>query len=493
MNRGADLNTGFLSCLGCTPLLYSLHKGQPGIAEYLVLQGASISGRTCESYDTRGYSVFHYASSRNFHELLSILLWKHPTALQDIPDLVHPLHLAILNKATECVRLMLRHAESCMFVKQRIGEHSKLAVLPHLRKTSVKSLTNLQIKGDSRYLLARPWSHACDDGVSFHCEPWKAISGALQRATPLRIAASTGDCEIAKVLLEGGSLIDVEVSLREAPLHWASVGGSGAMIKLLLRYGANPNTQNRDLLTLAMLSSELGNLEAIQALENGGADLKMRNIGAESVLHIALRYNRFHVLFYLLNKGTRFDLGIENSAGTSVLALILHLGSSRLPQLLHVLPSIGHYFPQESNALTAAVRGLYITTKSMKMLLKRVPQEILPNLLTHRARMGGTPLYADCTLTVPRVQTSVISLLLNAGAQLELEGGEYGTPLMGACAAGRLAAVKLLLAKGAKSVYNKDGQTFSACNASRYFPEVTRWLLVGRYEEGSGSRLLTSP
>ena len=116
VDGGADLDVGIVSCLGCTPLLYSLHMAQPRMAEYLALQGASITGSTCESCDTRGYSVLHYAASRNYHELLRILLEKHLTALHHTVDPVHPLHLAILNNATECVRLMLFHASTGMLL-----------------------------------------------------------------------------------------------------------------------------------------------------------------------------------------------------------------------------------------------------------------------------------------------------------------------------------------------------------------------------------------
>ena len=84
----------------------------------------------------------------------------------------------------------------------------------------------------------------------------------------------------------------------------------------------------------------------------------------------------------------------------------------------------------------------------------------------------------------------MINTLLEAGAQLEQEGGEHGTPLMGACAAGRLAAVKVLVSKSAKISYEKEGQIFSALRAAKHFPEITRWLLVGRFTEGR--RLLTN-
>ena len=80
-------------------------------------------------------------------------------------------------------------------------------------------------------------------------------------------------------------------------------------------------------------------------------------------------------------------------------------------------------------------------------------------------------------------------MLLGAGAQVELEGGDHGTPPMGACAAGRLTAVKILVSKGANISYKKEGETVSALDAAKHFPDVKRWLLVGRYIEGP--RLLT--
>ena len=60
---------------------------------------------------------------------------------------------------------------------------------------------------------------------------------------------------------------------------------------------------------------------------------------------------------------------------------------------------------------------------------------------------------------------------------------------MGACATGRLSAVKVLVSKGAKIYYTKDGSTISALDKAKHFPKITRWLLVGRYIEGP--RLLT--
>ncbi len=113
-------------------------------------------------------------------------------------------------------------------------------------------------------------------------------------------------------------------------------------------------------------------------------------------------------------------------------------------------------------------------------LLRRVPKDLAASLLAHRALMGGTPLYAAATSS----SEVVIDMLFDAGADVELEGGDHGTPLMGACAAGRLEVVKALVRKGASTSYRKDGKLFSALSTARLHPNVIRWLLVGRFMEG---------
>ena len=125
-----------------------------------------------------------------------------------------------------------------------------------------------------------------------------------------------------------------------------------------------------------------------------------------------------------------------------------------------------------------------VTTFILKGLLRRLPQALIPTLLQHQDRFCGTPLYAACTIAFRPLQIDKVNILLEAGAELKHEGGEHGTPLMGACAAGRLAAINFLASKGAKIVCERDGQIFSALRAGKHFPEVTRWLLVGRFVEG---------
>ena len=105
---GTNLASRFGWCMGCTSLLYSLHKKQIAIAEYLVSQGVPTAGRTCKAWATAGFTPFHYAAVWNSIELLRLLLGKSPEIYVDHHS-IHPIHLAVLKSNAECVKLILDH------------------------------------------------------------------------------------------------------------------------------------------------------------------------------------------------------------------------------------------------------------------------------------------------------------------------------------------------------------------------------------------------
>ncbi len=88
--------------------------GRDTIAEYLLSQGASTAGITCEVWDTRGFTAFHYAAAWGSVELLRLLLEKSPSEIYLRHDPIHPLHLAVLIDSAECVRVMIDHVSEGM-------------------------------------------------------------------------------------------------------------------------------------------------------------------------------------------------------------------------------------------------------------------------------------------------------------------------------------------------------------------------------------------
>ena len=108
---GVDFNAGYQDCNGCTPLLCSLYKERPDIAQHLALHGATPEGATCNIINPLGYSAFHHAAQRNYVEVLRILLERHRDQYHELVHPVHPVHLAISSKSPECVELLMTEAE----------------------------------------------------------------------------------------------------------------------------------------------------------------------------------------------------------------------------------------------------------------------------------------------------------------------------------------------------------------------------------------------
>lgn len=218
----------------------------------------------------------------------------------------------------------------------------------------------------------------------------------------------------------------------------------------------------------------------VRVLVKGGANVRLRSHVGETALHFATRNGAKDVVILLM---TGSYLRVKDVLGLSALwKAIRQTSAFPMSFLVNLAPPSEVYDLQGYTILKAAV--IYRSAIEVKMLLRRVPTGHLPRLLNHRA-VDGTPLLLAAK--VPKVDT--IALLLDAGAHLELEGSEHGTPLMAACATGRDAAVKSLVARGARTSYVKDGEAYSAITAAKYHPPVRRWLLVGRFQEGP--KLLT--
>jgi len=472
VQQGVDLDAGYQNCNGCTPLLYSLQLEQPVIAEYLALEGAAPAGKICPDFNPSGFSVFHLAAMRNHFELLRILLERHPNQYLHLTDAIHPFHLAIVYQATECASLMISHIGRSSSKAHRLS--IRLTILTE--GTSTSAASHQYAKGCA-YHLANLRVGILD--VSFNLDILRSND------TPLLLATAVKTHKIARLLLEAGSLVDEGDLTHKTPLHHAASLGDGEMVKLLLELGANPQVRNDVLSTPAMCAAAGGHLQALQALSRGGADLQILDYYRYNALYHAVFRSRTEAFLYLMATMKVCDLAQKTIFGESALEGAFRVSEHNMQiLLLNIAPSPGAYCPGKSNILTAAVGNPSMTAAVMRMLLRRVPQEFLPTLLTHRSTFGDTPLYVACTRTRMSLQSTMISLLLDAGAELETEGGEYGTPLMGACATGRLQAVKLLARKGAKMLYcNEHGRSFSALRAAKHFPGIVRWLLVGRYTD----------
>ena len=278
--------------------------------------------------------------------------------------------------------------------------------------------------------------------------PWPLKPGTvwsqtdLATARPLHIAAYFGHLEIAKFLIDHGASVDCVDDRLRTPLHFAAKHGRTQVVKLLIHSGTNVNALNDRLQSPCMKAAYYSSLEPIQLLVEGGSDLTLQDWRHQTALYLANYRNHRKVVVFLITNMKRCLLKAEAVSGDSALSMMLRwTNPSYSSFILNIAPNPSVYEPQQSNVLSAVAE-----TNShihLKMLLRRLPKALIPKLLAHRDRGSGTPLYAAATRPAERC----IDILLEAGADLELEGGHHGTPLMGACATGRLEVGELWCAK----------------------------------------------
>ncbi|KAI4274555.1 MAG: hypothetical protein LQ337_003852 [Flavoplaca oasis] len=350
-----------------------------------------------------------------------------------------------------------------MTANSGLEKRSQSQFHPCGQKYDASHLANLEVHSES---MTAHWQ----------VKPEHFLLPGCSTSTPLHFAAGEGNVPIARVLLTYGAFVDCTDQLYETPLHEACQNRQEKMVRLLLDSGANPNSINIVMQNATHLAASTGCLESLKMLRDAGADLGLQDQNRFTPLHEATVNEQVHAAIFLTNESADWSLGLETHKGLSALGEVLAIAPSFT---LNLAPCADAYEPREGNTLS---RAASFRTATLKRFLRRMPKEMIPGLLNRRHRSLGTPLYA--AIVCPQVDVrDKIDILLDAGADLELDGSDHGTPLMGACATGRLPAVKHLTARGAKTSYIRDGQVFSVLTAAKLHTGVVRWLLIDRFME----------
>jgi hypothetical protein len=123
--------------------------------------------------------------------------------------------------------------------------------------------------------LANSWCLACFYGqqevvrslLACGAHPWDRTRSP-GGATPLHQAVSTGQRDIAELLLEHGAEVDARDQSGCTPLHLAAANGDLDIVAALLRFGALPFRQNDEQQTARDLAHESGYLKIVERLDS---------------------------------------------------------------------------------------------------------------------------------------------------------------------------------------------------------------------------------
>ena len=410
----------------------------------------------------RGYTAFHFAAMGDkFAGVLDLLL-ERSSALSCIWSPVHPVHIAIANGNHQALsKLLDRCFQTSNSHLSRRSPNNPTSWNSDTH-TDFSCLAEVKIRSldlDREWLLSGSYFISTDD-----------VSG-----TPLHTAAYSDDCEAAALLLDHGANIESLDDQDRTPLHVAADSGNFDVAALLLNRGANPNTRDKALQTPSMLAAAEGCDGVLQLLKNSGADLTIRSDEGYTALHFAFDFP--DVLALLLDDPKA--LGDEDCYG---LSLAHKAFSNRRPHDYAFFLNSHLELTACTARMGSIIQAVAVSESSMllKCVLRRLPPEETAKLVNFRAQAIGSPLYMSATGGYARNT----ELLIEAGAEIDLEGGCLGTPLMGACESGHLRTIKILVRRGAVLLYlDKNGKEASALAFAKYHPRVVRWLLVSRHTE----------
>ena len=295
-----------------------------------------------------------------------------------------------------------------------------------------------------------------DDGVSLlevactHGTPWivaEMLKGGFETnhlQNGLYIASADGKSSIIKLLLDRGADVNLPGGVYGSALGAAAYRGKLENVTLLLDRGADVNLTGGDYGTALGAATFVGNLGIATLLLDRCADVNI--IGGEygTALGVAAYMNNLEAVTFLLDRGANVNLtgGLYGTA----------LGAAAFMRNLEVVTLL-----LDRGAHVDLTCGVFGTALGAAALLGTM--EIDRDILHPAAEVTLTRDYSDLfgcedddqddDQDDEQGELTVVTLLLDRGADINLSGGHFGTALGAAVCSWSLELVALFLDRGA--------------------------------------------
>jgi ankyrin repeat protein len=212
-------------------------------------------------------------------------------------------------------------------------------------------------------------------------------------ATPLWAAALNGNAAMVRLLIEAGADPNTALLSGETPLMIAARSGGTEAVRILLEHGADANVKGTRDQTALMWAASHGHADVVRALLAGGADVHARSTvwtqywqidpgelvhpdlrrwidhGGSTPLLLAAREGELEAAQALVEGGA--DVNAASAYGTSATVLAAHSGNAELVRFLLERGA-------DPDAAAAGYAALHVA------LLRRQP-EVVGILLEHGA------------------------------------------------------------------------------------------------------------
>ncbi|KAH9123489.1 hypothetical protein AeMF1_005532 [Aphanomyces euteiches] len=278
-------------------------------------------------------------------------------------------------------------------------------------------------------------------------------------------AASDGDIEAVRSLLDNHANVNVKDKKGKSPLYWASAKGYTGIAKTLLTRSASVKDTNLYGSTPLHAASENGHVDIVKELLSRGASVEWRDNDGDTALHLASSKSHLDIVKHLVAKVSSVDFQdnhgrtpLHDAASTNcdIVKLLLERGAS-----VNAVDKDGEtpLFKAATHGSLDCVKELLANGAAVDMADKEGSNPLL------MASVGG---YLD-----------VVNELLSHGASVNVKHNNGATPLHLASFKGYVDIVQTLLDKGASvDISDKFGRT-ALHNASMNRNEFEELLVRG--------------
>ncbi|KAF5008495.1 hypothetical protein FDECE_5228 [Fusarium decemcellulare] len=284
-------------------------------------------------------------------------------------------------------------------------------------------------------------------------------------------------CNMAQMLISNGADVNARDSDLTTPLHLATEFHLLPLLELFLEAGADPNARDSDGVAPLGQAAAAGEVDVVRCLLRYGADPRTFN---------GLGY--FDVGSEVESLPELFSLGLDPYDTTlgdaSIASRMLSSNATTRAYALNAPFDFYRLAEREPAFLSSFLVRAACSPIMLQAVLRRIPKELVSDVVNFQPSSSLSP---GCYV-IKTEDTGLLEQLINFGFDFEREWCDSGSALMFAGTIGAFKCFKTLVLRGARLSYvttDRYGQEIvrSVVEATRVYPKLLQWLLVGRHHE----------
>ena len=445
--QAEELRSFDLLSNGATPLMLAAKSGNIETAELLISKGAGIHAQ-----DANSCSALFYACSGGHLIMMKFLIRNN-------------LEVNCCNASS---RTLLHVVTDVEIAKLLTSEHGlKLNAKDQREKMPLHSAVE---RGDVELVTYFLQSGADANAKDYY------------DGCPLTVALYQKHCklEMVSLLINGGSLVDLDIIFSAAYNRFAEVCLTPEIVKLLI--DASGKSVDAIICGKTFLHRACkSNLETTRFLVEYGADVNMQDDEGNLPLHVAAKEGNVDIAQFLLEQGSEVD--VADDCGSTPLLVAAEHGNVEASKLL-LMHSNNIYITNQNwdtalhigarHGLVEVVQSLlnFETFEKQMSACCQMKDEFLQSLLLKRNILGRTALHEAVSRSI---NTETVEILLAHGSDVNAKDDSGRTALHVAAVYGHREIMKLLLKHGSEisAVDFENGTVLQFAVQSRNFETVS--------------------